>query len=449
VSTAGGARAGPAVDVPLRYLATAAGALVAGTLGIAWLAPALVAHYYQPRVLALVHVLTLGWITFSIVGASYQLVPVIAERPLWSERLARWQYWWLLASLLGMIAHFAMGRGTGLAVAAAALAAGLGAHGLNVARSLGPVRPRSFAVRMIALAHVGLALAALAGVALAANRLWHVLPVEHVRALHAHVQLALLGWVVPMILGVASRAYPMFLLAPEPRGWPGPVQLWGLAVGVPAVAVGIVASRALLLAGALAVTAALASHLVWVTRWVRERRRPALDWGLTLALGGSAALVPATALGWALALGAISGSGAAVAFAAVALGGWVSLTIAGMMLKIVPFLVWYRAYAPRVGRGPVPTLAQLSSPALEAAAGALLAAGVALVAASALAGSATAMAWGGGLAGGGALTLAASLGRTLLHLAGPAAGWPGAAAARPAGSADRALPGPAPRSVAP
>ena len=30
----------------------------------------------------------------------------------------------------------------------------------------------------------------------------------------------------------------------------------------------------------------------------------------------------------------------AVAYAVIVLGGWVSLTIAGMMLKIVPFLVW-------------------------------------------------------------------------------------------------------------
>ena len=36
-----------------------------------------------------------------------------------------------------------------------------------------------------------------------------------------------------------------------------------------------------------------------------------------------------------------------------------------MMLKIVPFLVWYRVYAPRAGRQPVPTLAQLSWPAAE------------------------------------------------------------------------------------
>ena len=66
----------------------------------------------------------------------------------------------------------------------------------------------------------------------------------------------------------------------------------------------------------------------------------------------------------------------ALAYAVLVLGGWVSLTIAGMMLKIVPFLVWYRAYSPRVGREPVPTLAQLSWPRVEGVAYVLLTGGV-------------------------------------------------------------------------
>jgi MoaA/NifB/PqqE/SkfB family radical SAM enzyme len=60
----------------------------------------------------------------------------------------------------------------------------------------------------------------------------------------------------------------------------------------------------------------------------------------------------------------------------------VLVTIAGMMLKIVPFLVWYRVYAPRAGRHPVPTLAQLTSPAAEGTAYALVVAGIVLVAAA-------------------------------------------------------------------
>src|SRR5262249_27860083 len=47
-----------------------------------------------------------------------------------------------------------------------------------------------------------------------------------------------------------------------------------------------------------------------------------------------------------------------------------------MMLKIVPFLVWYRVYASRAGRESLPTVADLSSPTGEGLAYTLLTAGL-------------------------------------------------------------------------
>jgi hypothetical protein len=87
-----------------------------------------------------------------------------------------------------------------------------------------------------------------------------------------------------------------------------------------------------------------------------------------------------------------------------------------MMLKIVPFLVWYRAYAPRVGRAPVPTLAQLSWVAGERAAAALLAAGVCGLAIAVLAGDASWIRAAAVLIATGALAFAATLARVLHHL---------------------------------
>src|SRR5215510_16152886 len=92
--------------LPLSYLATAAAAFVLAALAVPWLAPALAGHYYQPRVLALTHTVTLGWITLTIMGASYQLVPVVLGRPIWSERMARWQLAVLAVAVAGMVAHF-------------------------------------------------------------------------------------------------------------------------------------------------------------------------------------------------------------------------------------------------------------------------------------------------------------------------------------------------------
>jgi hypothetical protein len=194
------------------------------------------------------------------------------------------------------------------------------------------------------------------------------------------------------------------------------VQLWGLGLGVPAVVLGILFSRALLAAGALAVAAAVLAHVVWVHAMVRGSRRPVLDWGLRFVLTGALALVPATGLGLALALDVLAGPRVALGYAALALGAWASLTIAGMMLKIVPFLVWYRVYGPRAGREPVPSLPDLGWPAGERLAWALLTAGFVALAGALALGEAMWIRAAGVLVAAGALAFAASLARVLHHL---------------------------------
>lgn len=48
-----------------------------------------------------------------ILGASYQLIPIVLDRPLWSERLARVQWGVLLVGVVGMVAHFLAGNTAG------------------------------------------------------------------------------------------------------------------------------------------------------------------------------------------------------------------------------------------------------------------------------------------------------------------------------------------------
>jgi hypothetical protein len=230
------------------------------------------------------------------------------------------------------------------------------------------------------------------------------------------VQLALLGWVAPMIVAVAARVYPMFFLAPAPRRWHCLLQLWGLAAGVPAVVLGLLGVPALLVVGALAVAVAAGAHAAWVWEMARGRKRPGLDWGLRFVLTATVFLLPAVALGLALAADRLSGPRVAMAYAVVMLGGWISLTIAGMMLKIVPFLVWYRAFGPRAGREHVPTLADLSWPRVEGTAYGLLTAGVGLLAVALFVGDVAAIRAAAAVLALGALAFSLVVVRILGHL---------------------------------
>jgi len=409
---------GPAPDVPLRYLLASAAAFVLAAPGVVWLAPELAGHYYHPRIVALTHTVTLGWITLAIMGASYQLIPIVLGRQVWSQRLARWQFWVLLLATSGMLAHFYIGTWLGLVMAAGLLAIGVALHLVNVALSLRGVERWGFTGRLGVLAYAGLALTVVFGLLLGFDHIIKFVSTDFFPTLHAHVHLALLGWVMPMVLAVAARVYPMFLLAPDPRGWPEPLQFWGLAAGVPAVVLGLLLGHpAAVIAGALAVAAAAGGHLAWVVAMARHRRRPRLDRGLRLALAGAAFIAPGALFGLGFALDLISGPRLALAYIVVVLGGWITLTIAGLMLKIVPFLVWYRVYGSRAGKERVPMLADMSWAPAEGAAGALLPAGFIALAVAVASGNTEAIRAAGVVLALGALAFGCALGVVLAHLA--------------------------------
>ncbi len=409
----------PSVTLPLRYLIAASAAFVLAALGVPWLASDLAGHYYQPRIVALVHTVTLGWITLTIMGASFQLIPIVLERPIWSERLARWQFLVLVPGIAGMVAHFAIGQRSGLLWAAGLTSVGVALYLLNIAATLRGLARVTFTARLMVLAWVGLILTVGFGILLGLDRVRPFLPGEFYPTLHAHFHLALLGWIMPMVIGVAARVYPMFLLAGEPQGWPGSLQFWGIAVGVPALVTALLALPALVAPAAVVVAAAVGGHVTWVVGMVRSRRRPALDWGLRFVLTGTLLLAAATLVGLGFAFGLIEGPRLGLTYTILALGGWISLTIVGMMLKIVPFLVWYRVYAPHAGRSSVPTLAQLSSPAAERLAYAGLTAGIPALALAAAAGDPTWIRAAGVVVALGALAFGGTLGRVLTHTVSP------------------------------
>ena len=63
-------------------------------------------YHFQPIILGLTHIATLGWITMIIVGAMFQLVPVVLQVKLFSEKLAEAQFWIFLFGLTGMVLSF-------------------------------------------------------------------------------------------------------------------------------------------------------------------------------------------------------------------------------------------------------------------------------------------------------------------------------------------------------
>ncbi len=343
--------------------------------------------FLAPRVIAVTHCFTLGWIATSIFGALYQLFPVVLGVPARSVSLGHATFWTLSAGVATLVTGAWLWQPTilGLGWFLVFLAVG------GVSWNLLPQRRRAPRGRVIGLyvsaGHVGLGLA----MALAAARIGDTLGwwrVDRLGLLAAHAHLAAVAFATMTVIGVGSRLLPMFLLTRSQPAWPlrwtGPVTF----LGVTALAVGQTWDLPILTAaGGTATAAGLFLYVYLARQYFRRRTRRTLDPGLAQVAAAFGFLAVATALGLFLLFGPQLDVGLMTAYAIVGLMGWLSLLIAGMYYKILPFLTWLNRFSPRVGQPGLPKVADLTQPTLAWASLILLTGGVTLLAISAALGS--------------------------------------------------------------
>jgi hypothetical protein len=391
----------PAPAHPPPFALTAAHFLAAllwlgtGALGLIVVAPLLArGAFLEPRVLAVVHCVTLGVITTTIFGALYQMLPPLLGVTVRSIRAAALGLGFLVAGTLVLV--------TGLWHARAAWQ---GAGWLLVAGAIGcaswtllPQRRRARQGKLtglyISAGHSALGLAFLLAGARIGEGLgwWHI---DRLGAVAAHFHLAALGFATLTAVGVSSRLLPMFLApdhAPEwPLRWIGPLAGGGLLV----FAVGQLAGlKPATVSGAGLLALAMAGYLALAATWFRHRTRP-LDPALGFMAAAFVGLAASVALGLAV-LQAGAGPSLArgmAAYAVMAVLGWLVLLILGVYYRVIPFLVWINlGGAAAAGRDPAGLMPRWAAWASLA----VVAGGVWLLAMAIRAGSATAAQAGAG-----------------------------------------------------
>lgn len=380
----------PPLLLPAEHFVAALAFFVAGALGLVRVAPELAAGLFPlSRVAAVAHCFTLGWITTSILGALYQFLPVALGVPVRSRRLAHATFVLFVPGLALFIGGLAGGRPALLVPGAALFGTALLLFTGNLAATLRRATERGLTWWALAGAATCLVATVLLGAALAGNLRWGYLGAARFTTMAVHIHVAVFGWVLLVVIGVANRLLPMFLLSHGVSERAGRV---GAALVAAGVLVLIVLSHAVrgpllwLVPGALLLAGA-AAFLVQARGFYRHRRKPRLDPGMRLA----GVALGFLALGLVLAPVALAGGLAvprlAVAYVAALVVGGFSLFVAALYYKIIPFLVWFHRYGPLAGKRPLPTVAQLFDARWATGATALLAAGAAVLVGAVLAGS--------------------------------------------------------------
>jgi hypothetical protein len=336
-------------------LAVAFGAIAVDPRGAA-------GFFYHPRMLGIVHLVTLGWITAAILGSIYIVGPVALRLWLPAGRVDYVAFVCVSLGVVGMVAHFWLQRYDGMAWSAATVGGGILIVGVQVARRIGGAAlPRAISAHIL-LAFVNILTAATLGVLIAFDKVYHFLPGYVLATVFAHAHMAAIGWASMMVVGIAYRLLPMILPAAMPKG----ARLWVsaalLQTGVLGLFVTLLLRSRLAWIFALVIVAGFAAFL-WQIGWMLRHPRPrppklrAPDPAVLHAAASCASLAIASALGVWLTIAEPSPMmlRVALAYGVFGLVGFLAQIVVGMEGRLLPVFAWYWAYANTGFKGPVPS----------------------------------------------------------------------------------------------
>lgn len=309
------------------------------------------------------HLFVLGWATMLAMGAFYQLIGVILQSKLYSERLGYVHYAVFTAGLAGLLLGFVRSEIGWIAVSGGLTFIGIVLFAWNVGATLLRASQWNAITASAAAAVLYLLLTGLAGMVMGLNFAtgwWNGL---HSRLFGAHVWLGTVGWFGLLITGFSYKMLPMFYLA---HRYPTTLQkavfgIWNAAALAGAGAFLAGGKRPLLAALFLLALAVVLYniHLLQI-RQNRHKRNP--GFGIRWSMYGNHAFAVFVVSGliWAMAHPHRMLETEAVLLAGwIWLAGWVSFMILCYASKIIPFLWWTLKYGHRAGQPGTPLLAGL------------------------------------------------------------------------------------------
>ena len=342
----------PARAMPLLFLGTAHVSLALAFLFAACWPAAVAGFFYHAWLVGLVHLVTLGWISFSILGAIYIVGPLALQMEMPARRADYVAFAFAIIGLIGMVGHFWIQEYPGMAWSAAMIACGILYVTIRIAANAVHARVHPAVKLHIVLACVNFWLAASMGLLLAFDKFAHFLPGFVLANVFAHAHLAALGWATMMVIGIGYRMLPMLFPSKMPSG----ASLYTTAVlletGILGLFTTLILQSPLAIIFGLTIVAGLAvfiGHVVWMRGRLVSRPvgAPAIDFGLLHAAGAGASLVFASIIGMALLIQPASPRmlHAAAAYGVLGLIGFLAQMVVAMETRLLPMVAWFWSYA--------------------------------------------------------------------------------------------------------
>jgi len=311
-------------------------------------------HYFHPEILAITHIMALGWGTMIILGASHQLVPVLVEGKLFSNTLATMSFI-LAAPGIPLLVYgfytFNMGFisqwGGGMILASLLI------YLLNLVMTVSNSKNPGIHIYFVISSVVWLILTAALGLTLVFNFNFLILPPNSVYYLPLHAHMGIVGWFLLLMIGVASRLIPMFLISK----YNNVVLLKWIFI---CIHMGIISYLFVfyyvlniycLILSYILVLTGVVLFIYYVYQSFLTRIRKQIDSPLRLSLlSGLMILIPFLLLIIVIILMIISSvenKKLVQLYGFMIFFGWISAMILGMTFKTLPFIVWNKVYHAR------------------------------------------------------------------------------------------------------
>lgn len=346
--------------VVLPHFAVAALSFLALAILMFFSGEALVGHYFHPKLLTLTHVAVLGWATMVIFGSLYQLLPVILQVPLYSEKVALFTFGFLTTgTILLAYSFWTFSVGWPLHLASCLVVISFLLFNLNLFLTTRQTKSWFIEADFILTSGLWLLLTGIIGLLMAFNFSYPFLKETHLHYLKLHAHVGMAGWFLLLIIGVGAKLLPMFLLT---HHLPAKLLSWSyylINLGLLLFSIDhLFLHTPYQLVYGLAVGVGMLLFGLFVLQAYRRRVRKNLDAGMRQSLVGVALMVLPVVLAVALSEQVVMPEkmrlqGYLVYGISMFLG-FISALILGQTYKTLPFIVWMHRYQHLVGKQAVP-----------------------------------------------------------------------------------------------
>jgi len=323
--------------------------------------------YFDNRLIAITHLAVLGWASMLAFGGLYQLIPVVYETSLYSEKLAKITFILFSISIVFLSYSFWIGSYANLLFYASLLMFfSLLLFIINLHLTYRKTNKPNIQSKFINTGIYWLAATELLGTTIALNFKYNFLNETHLHYLKIHAHLGLIGWFLLLIMGASSILIPMFMISHNLNEKKLNYAYHFINAGLLAISIDwlFIQTKIGVFFYWILFSIGIGFFISYVYEAYSTRLRRKLDVGLKYTVIAIALLILPLLVA---AFFIINGESSLFILRIISFYGFsmifgvISMIILGQTYKTLPFIIWLDRYQPYVGKYKIPVPRELYS----------------------------------------------------------------------------------------